>query len=175
MRNIALIGFMGTGKTSVAKELAERLGKKYVGTDELIVKKIGKSVEKIFEEDEEKKFREMEIEACKEVAGMEDIVVDCGGGVVLNKINIDRLKKSCLIILLTTKPEIILKRCENSERPLLKVENKLEEIRKMLSSRKPFYEMAADYSIDTSETDVDDIVKKIIKIWEKNAGCNRKK
>jgi shikimate kinase len=176
--NIALIGFMSTGKTAVGKKLAKMLGKKYVSTDEYIVKKFRKPIKEIFEDYGEIKFREAEIDAIKKLSKLEGVVIDCGGGVVLNKINIDRLRESSLIILLTASPKVILKRlkkCKDEERPLLKGENKLKKIKSLLAFRRPFYEMAADYKIDTSNLNVDEVVKKIIKIWKENGNYNQKK
>jgi len=176
--NIALIGFMGTGKTEVAKRLAKKLGKKYVSTDELVVKKFGKPIKRIFEEDGEISFREAEIEVCKKVSALDNVIIDCGGGVVLNKINIDRLKKNSLIILLTASPETIAKRiakkCKGKERPLLKGRNKLKKIKELLAFRKPFYDRAAMYKIDTTNLSIEEVVDRIMEIWE-NVGCSSKK
>jgi shikimate kinase len=88
---------MAAGKTSVAKLVAKKLGKRYVSTDDSIVKRTGKTVAQIFNEEGEEAFRRLEIEVVKEVCKMEDMVVDCGGGVVVNKINIDRLKRNGVI------------------------------------------------------------------------------
>ena len=129
-KNIVLIGFMATGKSSVAHLLAKRLNKRVVSTDSLIEKKSKKTIPQIFKQDGEIRFRELEIQVVKKVSEMKNVIVDCGGGVVLNKINIDRLKKNGIIILLTAKPEEILKR-ENKEkgaRPLLSKKEKLKVI-----------------------------------------------
>jgi len=164
--NIALIGFMGTGKTTVGKILAKQLDKKYISTDLLITKKAGKPIPRIFNEDGEIRFRELEIEVVKEISKMNNLVIDCGGGIVLNKINIDRLKKNgTIIILLTASQKIILERIlKEKERPLLEVKNKIKKIEELLSFRKPFYERAGDYCIDTSELTVDQTVEKIMDI-----------
>ena len=138
-KNIVLIGFMATGKSSVAHLLAKRLNKRVVSTDSLIEKKSKKTIPQIFKQDGEIRFRELEIQVVKKVSEMKNIIVDCGGGVVLNKINIDRLKKNGIIILLTAKPEEILKR-ENKEkgaRPLLSKKEKLKVIKELLNFRKP--------------------------------------
>ena len=166
--NIALIGFMGTGKTVVGKSLAKKLNKKYVDMDALIVKKAGKSIPRIFEEDGEIRFRELEIEVTKEISGMKDVIIDCGGGVVLNKINIDRLKRNAIVILLTASPEIILNRVlkEKGQRPLLEVSDRMKKIKDLLSFREPFYNRSADYIIDTSGLSIDEVVERIIEIWK---------
>jgi len=162
--SIALIGFMGTGKTAVGKRLAEKLGKDFVELDALIERKAGKTIPQIFQQDGEIPFRELEIEAAKEVAGKKNVVIACGGGVVLNKINIDRLRKESLVVYLKASPEVILKRTssDTDERPLLDTANKTVKVRELLKFRQPFYERAADITIDTSKLDIDSVVEQII-------------
>ena len=89
--SIALIGFMGAGKTAVGKALSEKLGKEFIELDPLIIEKAGKPIPRIFTEDGEIAFRELEIEVTKEVSGKKNAVIACGGGVPLNKINIERI------------------------------------------------------------------------------------
>jgi len=117
--SVALIGFMGTGKTVVGKLLAEKLGKKFIELDGIIEKKAGKSIPEIFRKDGEIGFRELEIEATREVADKKNTVIACGGGIVLNKINIDRLRKECVIVCLTASPQVIIERTSGDadERP----------------------------------------------------------
>ena len=172
--NIALIGFMGTGKTAVGKALAEKLGKEFVELDSLIERKARKTIPEIFKQDGEIAFRELEIEVAKEVAERKNVVIACGGGVVLNKINIDRLRKESLIVYLTASPKIILKRTSNDaeERPLLKVANPTLTIQGLLRFRKPFYERAADIKINTSKLDIDAVVEQIIIKIKENEGFN---
>ena len=105
--SIALIGFMGAGKTVVGKALAEKLGRKFIELDSLIEEKAGKSIPEIFRQDDEVVFRELEIEVTKDVADSKNQVIACGGGIVLNKINIDRLKKESVIVCLTASPKVI--------------------------------------------------------------------
>ena len=164
--NIALIGFMGAGKTAVGKALAEKLNKKFVEMDSLIEQKAGKSIPEIFQHDGETAFRELEIEVAKEVSGGENLVIACGGGVVLNKINIDRLKEESIIVYLTVSPRAVLKRISNDAevRPLLKVENPSSTIKELLRFRKPFYERAADIKVNTSNLDINSVVEQIIKL-----------
>ena len=162
--NIALVGFMGAGKTAVGKVLAEKLNKEFIETDTLIEQKAGKSIPEIFQQDGEIAFRELEIEVTKEVSINKNLVIACGGGLVLNKINIDRLKKESIIVYLTASPRIILKRVLNEEekRPLLSTPDKAFSIRELLRFRKPFYERAADITINTSKLDIDSVVEQII-------------
>jgi len=162
--NVALIGFMGTGKTAVGKVLAEKLKRKFIGLDSLIEQKAGKSIPEIFQRHGEVAFRELEIEVTKEIANEKNLVIDCGGGIVLNKINIDRLKSNSVIVYLTASPSVILKRTlvDGETRPLLNVSDRTSEIRELLKSRDPFYERAADIKINTSNLDFDSITEQII-------------
>ncbi len=172
--SIALIGFMGAGKTAVGKALAKRLNREFVELDSLIEQKAGKSIPEIFQQEGEVAFREFEIEVTKEVAQQKNLVIACGGGLVLNRINIDRLRNECRIVYLTASPRIILKRIsgDGSERPLLKVANPASTIHELLTFRKPFYERAADVKINTSKLDIDSVIELIIKRMNEDEGFN---
>ena len=172
--NIALIGFMGTGKTVVGKALAEKLNKEFVETDALIEQKAGKSIPEIFQQDGEMAFRELEIEVIKKVAQGQNLVIACGGGIVLNKINIDRLRQEAIIVYLTASPKVILRRTsgDGEERPLLNVADKAAEIRELLRFRKPFYERAADIKINTSRLNIASVAEQIISKLKENENFN---
>ncbi|MGQ4873261.1 MAG: shikimate kinase [Promethearchaeia archaeon] len=166
--SIALIGFMATGKTTIGKELVKRLGNDYIfiETDQLIVEKAGKTIPEIFAEEGEIKFREYEISACKMASEFRKAVISCGGGVVLNKINIDYLKKNCYIILLKATVDEIYKRALKDKiesRPIINKEDPRSEIEKVLNFREPFYESAAEIIIDTTGKKVEEIVNEILK------------
>jgi shikimate kinase len=162
--SIALIGFMGTGKTAVGKVLAAKMGKEFIELDSLIEQRARKSIPEIFQQDGEIGFRELEIEAVKDVADTKNAVIACGGGMVLNKINIDRLRKECIIVYLAASPGIILKRTseDKNERPLLAVPDRPAQIRELLRFRQPFYQRAADIKIDTSKLDIDSVAERIV-------------
>ena len=172
--NIALIGYMGTGKTVVGQLLAEKLGMKFIELDRLIEQEAGKSIPEIFQQDGEIGFRELEIEATKKIAREKYCVIACGGGLVLNKINIDRLKEGARIVYLTASPRATLKRVSGQagQRPLLEVENQLKTINEMLKFRKPFYERAADITINTSKLDADAVADKIIEKLREDESFN---
>ena len=163
MKNsIALIGFMGVGKTAVGKVLAKELNREFVELDSLIDCKAGKPIPEIFEQDGEVVFRELEIEITKEVSENKNQVIACGGGVVLNNINIDILKRNSIIVYLTASPRVILKRVSNGgERPVLKINNLLT-IQELLRFREPFYERAADFKINTSRANIKSVIEQII-------------
>ncbi len=162
--NIALIGFMGAGKTAVGEALAQRLNRPLIEVDAVIEQMSGKSIPAIFHDDGEIRFRELEIEAVRKAAAGEKLVIACGGGVVLNTINIDRLKNNGIVINLTASPEIILKRTsgDKNARPLLAVPQPAARIKELLKFRKPFYDRAADFTVSTSKLAIDAVVEKII-------------
>ncbi|UCG10247.1 MAG: shikimate kinase [Dehalococcoidia bacterium] len=162
--SLALVGFMGTGKTVVAKALARRLNKEFIELDSLIEEKAGKRIPEIFQQDGEPAFRRLETKVTGQVAGRKNAVIAGGGGIVLNNINIEYLKKECVIVYLTASPEIILKRTvgAKNERPLLEVADKAQRVRELLKQRQPLYERAADITIDTSELNINSVVKQVI-------------
>lgn len=172
--NIALIGFMGTGKTAVGQTLAERLNRPLIEVDTMIAQTACKSIPDIFKSEGEIRFRELEIEAIKKVAGEKKQVIACGGGVVLNTINIDRLRESSVIVNLTASTETVLKRTfvKAGSRPLLNVPQPLEHIKGLMMFRKPFYDRAADFTINTSRLNIDNVADKIIDRLKNYAGFN---
>ncbi|MBN1161955.1 MAG: shikimate kinase [Dehalococcoidales bacterium] len=175
--SIALIGFMGTGKTAVGKLLSQKLGKEFIELDYLIEKKTGRSIQEIFRRDGEVRFRELEIEAVAEVSPRKNIVIACGGGVVLNTINVERLRKESVIICLTASASVILKRTahDGSRRPLLNVADRAQEIKKLLDFRRPFYARAADITVNTSRLDADGVVARILGILKDYESNHRQK
>ena len=165
--SIALIGFMATGKSVVGKALKERLGKNYtfIETDLLIVKMAGKSIPKIFSEDGEALFREYELKACKKASQLTKSIISCGGGVVLNEVNIKTLKQKCHIVLLTATLEVIYSRAIGNgkeNRPIINKEEPFKEIEKLLRYREPYYKSSAEIIINTSEKSVERIVEEIL-------------
>ncbi len=164
--NIILIGFRGTGKTTVGKLLANRLKRDFVDTDVYIEKGIGKTIQEIFEKEGEKGFRNIEAEAIEKISKMENMVIAAGGGVVLKSENIKNLKNNGCLILLEATPEVIYNRLIQDEktaqqRPSLTKKNPYEEIKHLIVQRQQFYEDAADYKIDTSNITCEEIVEEI--------------
>ncbi len=162
--SIALIGFMGTGKTTVGQSLARRLGKDFIETDALIEQQAGKSIAEVFKDKGETGFREIEIGVIKQIAERKNAVIACGGGVVLNRINVDRLRRECVVVLLTASPRAVVKRIpqDGNIRPLLQVAD-IESIKQLLAFRKPFYERAADITVNTSRLNIEGVVDQIVK------------
>ncbi len=167
--NIYLIGYRGTGKTHIGRELAKALEKEFTDTDDLIAEKAGKSIPEIFEDDGEEKFRDIEFNVLGEVAVKGNLVVGCGGGIILRKENIETLKKSGVVILLEASPEKIYNRISGDRnRPALTNKNEFEEIRHVLAERKENYEKAADYTIDAGNFSIRENVEQIICILKKD-------
>ena len=162
--NIALIGFMGTGKSAVGSELSRRLGIDLVEVDDLIAERAGKSIPEIFSEDGEAAFRKLETEAVAEVSRREGVVISCGGGVVLDPKNVDRLKTNSVVVLLTAPVKEILRRADRDggSRPLLNIPDREARVRELLTFRQPFYLRAADYIVDTSGLNPEEIAEAII-------------
>jgi shikimate kinase len=154
--------------------LAKRLNRQLIEVDAIIEQTAGKTISDIFSNDGEIYFRELEIEAIKRAAAGEKQVIACGGGVVLNTINIDRLRVTGVIINLSAAPEIILKRTikQNGSRPLLNVEQPLDRIKELQKLRKPLYDRAADVTINTSKLNIDAVAEKIINRLKKYEGFN---
>jgi len=172
--SIALIGFMGVGKTAVGKALAKKLDKEFIELDALIEQQAGKSIPEIFQQDGEVAFRELEIEVTKEVSKKKKLVIACGGGIVLNKINIDRLRNESTIVYLTASAKMILERVSggSGERPLLKAGNRDLKIEELLRFRKPFYERAADIKIDTAKLNIAAVAEQVIMKLKEDEGFN---
>jgi len=161
-KNIYLVGFMGTGKSVVSRELAKRLKRDYFDLDDLIEKKEKRKIRGIFAQDGEAYFRKIEKEALREVSQSGNLIISCGGGIVLDDENIEIMKKSGIMICLSARPEIILKRTSTAgHRPLLNVENPKDKIVDLLKLRAPFY-AKADYTIDCSDLVVAEVADTII-------------
>ena len=153
---------MGTGKSAVGKRLAKEISCRFVDTDRLIEEKLGREVADIFAEEGEGRFREWEAEVVREVMREEALIVSTGGGAVLNKESLDLFCDHGTVVWLTARPEVILKRAQRriNERPLLKGENPLLTIERLLKEREPYYKRAV-FSVDTSDMSIDGVVLKI--------------
>jgi shikimate kinase len=141
--NIALVGFMGTGKSTVGQLVASMLHFKFLDTDEMIERMAGKRISDIFTSDGEARFREYESQVVQQLKELDHSVFATGGGLITNPENLASLKQHSLLVCLWCSPEMIVKRVgHQSHRPLLRVENPLERVRTLLNERAPFYRQA---------------------------------
>lgn len=157
--NIVLLGFMGTGKTSVAKRLADELGMQFIEMDTVIEEMEGMSINEIFAKKGEPYFRKLESDVVKELGSKNGLVISAGGGVVLNPDNIKELEKGSILICLNATPQEIYKRVGNEiHRPLLNVEDPLKKIKELLDHRRPYYDKIS-IQIDTTGKSIEEVVK----------------
>ena len=164
INKIVLIGFMGSGKSAVAKVISRRLGRPLLDTDSIVEQKADMTVNEIFASNGEQGFRQLETEAVIEACSVPDAVISCGGGAVLEPGSVVRLKNNGFIVYLKCSPRTLLNRVGSARnRPLLAQESRLETINALLSERDPLYFDIADYTIDTSNIGIEAIADAIIR------------
>ena len=163
LSNIILIGFMGTGKSSVSEKLSEILKMKMIDTDEYIEKKENKTIDNIFSDYGEDYFRQCEKEALINLNMEKNVIVSCGGGIIVKDENIELMKKMGKIVLLTASPKTIYERVKHStNRPILNKNMSEEYISSLIEKRKNQYLKAADIIINTDDKSIEEICKDII-------------
>ncbi len=166
VKNIILVGFMGSGKTTIAFELSHRLNMRYLSTDDLIEKREKCTINEIFTKRGEEYFRSVEAVVVRDACSMENVVIDLGGGAVLRDENWQTMKASGIVVGLTADENIIMERTKKyKHRPLLNVEDPKQKIRNLMAKRAPFY-ARADHCIDTGKLTVKQAVEKIAGIVE---------
>lgn len=147
-RNIILCGFMGSGKTTVGRVLAEMMGRRFIDMDDYIIAQQNKSIGQIFQDSGEAYFRELETEAAKELSEKSNLVIAAGGGTLTVQTNIDIFKTNGVIILLDAPIEVIKERLkDDTARPLLQKPDRDTVIEELYSKRLPIYQNAADIII----------------------------
>jgi len=170
--NIALIGFMGTGKTSVGRLVAEQLHFDYLDTDELIQSRTGRPIVEIFSTDGEAAFRKMEQELVGELAARTKTVIATGGGLPMNPQNLVSLKTHALVVCLWASPEKIWERVKNqTHRPLLHDADPQKKIRELLAAREPFYRQA-DVLLNTELRSIREVAQQVVHQFRLEA-CGR--
>lgn len=161
--NIYLIGFMGTGKSTVSQYLAKYFAMETVEMDQEIAQREGKSIPEIFAEQGEEYFRNLETKLLVQLEKRENTVVSCGGGTPLRQCNVDIMKRTGKIVLLLADAETILERVKDShDRPLLENNKSTEFIQSMLDKRMGIYRKAADFVISTDGKKIDEICNELI-------------
>jgi shikimate kinase len=164
-QNVVLIGFMGSGKSTVGRELQHRLSYPLVDMDHVIEQRAGKPVTAIFAEDGESLFRDAETGLLQELAadGGSGKIISTGGGVVCREENRNLLKQLGYVVWLHAPTEVILERTsKNTDRPLLHGSDPLERIRTLMEARGPLYEEAAHLKVDTTGLDCGELATGIL-------------
>jgi shikimate kinase len=157
-RNIVLCGFMATGKSSVGRQLAERLHWQFLDLDSMVEDETGMTVPQIFASQGESAFRALESRMVERIAEWTECVVATGGGAIVNPRNLEILKRYGVVISLTADIDTILQRVGTGDsRPMLQCEDRFERIRQLMEQREPFY-ARADIVLDTSNQTIEEIV-----------------
>lgn len=163
MDNLYIIGFMGSGKSSLSLELDKINSRKLISTDELIENRIGMSIPDIFDRYGEAFFRKQEHMLLCDISKNDGQIIDCGGGLPLNALNGELIKASGRCIYLKVSPETVILRLEKDEsRPLLRNKKSIKEISLMLNERVKIYESIADISIDSDKLSTKEIAENLI-------------
>ncbi len=163
MKNIILIGFMGSGKTVISRELSKRLKIKILDTDILIEKKAGIKIKNIFKKFGEEYFRDLEEKIVKDVSGKKNFIISTGGGIIKRQDNIKYLKKNGIVVYLKNTFETSRKRLKGKkDRPLFNEKN-LKAARKLFFQRLKLYKNAADIIVKTDNKSIKEVADEIIK------------
>lgn len=170
MKNLVLVGFMGSGKTVVGRRVAAALGLEFCDCDELIQQRTARSIADIFATEGEPFFRQLERAAVRELAAGQGRVIATGGGVVLNPDNIRDLSTTGIVVCLWAEPEALLRRLRHvTDRPLLAGHDREQRLRELLAQRAPLYR-AIPLQVDTTHLTVDQTVAAVLQIYRQHAG-----
>ncbi|MDO9528033.1 MAG: shikimate kinase [Syntrophales bacterium] len=164
--NIILIGYRGTGKSTVGRKLADTLNIPFYDTDELIQKRTGRVIKEIVEEGGWGSFREEEKKIIRGLSSVRESVIATGGGAVMDEENLNVLRKKGVFIWLTADVRTIIERMEkdkisDEQRPSLSKDDLYKETANMLEMRMPVYRQLADFTVDTSEKDIDVVADEV--------------
>ena len=165
--NIILIGYRGTGKSLVGRLLSARLQMPCIGMDAQIIKRAGMPIPEIVERYGWPKFRDLESEEARELAGLDNVIIDTGGGVIERPENIEVLQMNSRVFWLQASVDVVVSRIQGgAERPaLIAGKTFTEEVAEVLERRLPLYRSAAQYEIDTDELTPEQVVERVIEIW----------
>lgn len=164
-RNIVLVGFMGSGKSTIARVLHQRLGYPVVEMDQILEKRAGKPITRIFEEDGEEAFRDMEAGLLCELddPSASKRIISTGGGIVVRPGNREVLPRLGYVVWLKVPAKTILSRTSQTRhRPLLQTENPEAAVREMMEKREPFYEEVSNLALETTGLDSGEIASGIL-------------
>jgi shikimate kinase len=164
--NITLIGYRGTGKSTIAEILGKRLSMQVVGMDAEIVRRAGKAIPEIVEEFGWDRFRDIESKVAADLGSEDGLIIDAGGGVIVRPENIKSLKKNGIIFWLVADEQTIVDRIKDgTQRPSLSGSKSfVDEVAEILAERTPKYRAAADHTIDTAQNTAEQAAAAIAKI-----------
>jgi shikimate kinase len=162
--NVVLIGYRGTGKSTVGKIVAARLGRELLSADAEVAKSAGQTIPQIVEQHGWEYFRDLETKICQDLAGKDGLVIDTGGGVILRPQNVEVLKRTGRLFWLTASVETIAKRIGSDvQRPSLTgTKSFVDEIQDVLRERLPKYQAAADHVIETEGKSVTQVADEVL-------------
>ena len=162
--NIVLIGYRGTGKSTVGRLLAARLGRELVSTDAEIVKRAQRTIPEIVAQEGWEYFRDLESDICRELASRDQLVIDTGGGAILRAQNVEVLKKNGTLFWLAASVGTITKRIggDNQRPSLTGTKSFVDEIQDVLQERMPKYQAAADHIITTDDRSINQLVETLL-------------
>jgi shikimate kinase len=160
--NVVLVGFMGSGKSSVGRLVARALGGRFVDTDRLVMDRSGREITEIFAREGEDFFRQEESRALRSLLGGSGLVVATGGGIVTAAENVPALRELGFVVWLTASEEVIWERVSrNRKRPLLHTENPRETVRALLEKRNPLYAAVAGMTVDSTGLTHEEVAERI--------------
>ena len=167
-KNIVLIGMSGAGKTTVGKYIASKLNMEFVNTDDIIVLNFGDTIEQIFSKYGEEYFRNLEKKVIEGLKEKENIVISTGGGVVIDEVNIDILKKNGIFVYLEASIDTLVRNVKSSKenRPLLDNDNLYSNIEEIYNKRKRLYISSADYIVQVDNKSIESIGDEVIYILD---------
>ena len=162
--NIVLIGYRGTGKSTVGRLLAARLEREFVSTDAEIVKRAQRTIPEIVAQQGWDYFRDLESDICRELTRRDQLVIDTGGGAILRAQNVEVLKKNGTVFWLTASVETIAQRIggDNQRPSLTGIKSFVDEIQDVLQERTPKYQAAADHIIVTDDRSINQLVETLL-------------
>ena len=164
-KNLVLVGFMGSGKSSVGRLAARDLGFQFVDTDQIVVERAGRPISEIFQTEGEASFRALETAAIQSLGGVEKHVVSTGGGAILSEQNRQLLRSLGFVVCLTASEEVLYERVSrNTKRPLLQTENPRETLSKLIRERSALYSAAAHHTLDTTSMPQSSAVEALVSI-----------
>ncbi|MGH7235032.1 MAG: shikimate kinase [Nitrospiraceae bacterium] len=171
--NIVLIGYRGTGKTSVGQLLAERLGRQLISTDAEVIRRATLSIPEIVKQFGWDRFRDLESDACLELSGKDRLIIDTGGGVILRQRNVDALKAKGVLVWLTASVRTITERIGgDTQRPSLTgAKSFTDEVEEVLREREPRYKAAADHVIQTDGRSLAQVAEAILARVQNSPDC----